>query len=90
MNKEISWSDLVKQNKKMMSDGSWNNWFLFILYYYFGVIMNIIRSDGMYVSRDVHFTSKEIDILSELVDEAIRDNKFDLSTLACLQKDSRV
>ena len=85
MEKEISWSDFVKQQKKMVSNGSWNNWFLFILYY-FGVTMNIIRSNGMYEFRDVHFTSKEIDILSELVDEAIRDNKCDLSTLACLQK----
>lgn len=48
--------------------------------------MNIIKSDGMYAFRDVHFTNKEIDILSELIDEAIRDNKFDLSTLVCLQK----
>ena len=85
MDKEISYSDFVKQQKKMLSDGSWNTWLLFILYY-FGVTMNIIRSDGMYDFRNVHFTNKEIDILSELVDEAIRDNKFDLSTLACLQK----
>lgn len=48
--------------------------------------MNIIRSDEMYGFRNVHFTNKEIDILSELLDEAIRDNKFDLSTLVCLQK----
>jgi len=48
--------------------------------------MNIIRSDGMYDFRNVHFTNKEIDILSELVDEAIHDNKFVLSTLARLQK----
>ena len=40
----------------------------------------------MYDFRNVHFTNKEVDILSELVDEAIRDNKFDLSTLVCLQK----
>lgn len=48
--------------------------------------MNIIKSDGMYPFRDVHFTNKEIDILSELIDKAIRDNEFDLSTLVCLQK----
>lgn len=48
--------------------------------------MNIIKSDGMYDFRNVHFTNKEIDILSKLVDEAIRDNKVDSSILARLQK----
>jgi len=48
--------------------------------------MNIVKSGGMYDFRNVHFTNKEVDILSELVDEAIRDNKFDFSTLIRLQK----
>lgn len=48
--------------------------------------MNIIKSDGMYDFRNVHFTNKEVDILSELVDEAIRNNKFDCSMLVRLQR----
>jgi len=48
--------------------------------------MNIIKSDGMYYFRNVHFTNEEIDILSELVDEAIHSNKFDSSILVHLQK----
>lgn len=48
--------------------------------------MNIIKSDGMYDFRNVHFTNIEIDILSKLMDEAIRDNKFDSLTLVRLQK----
>lgn len=48
--------------------------------------MNIIKSDGMYDFRNVHFTNKEIDILSKLVDEAIHNSTSDLSTLVRLQK----
>lgn len=48
--------------------------------------MNIIKSDGMYDFRNVHFTNKEVDILSELINEAVHGNKFDLSTLMSLQK----
>lgn len=48
--------------------------------------MNIIKSDGMYEFRTVNFSYIEIDILSKLIDEAIRDNKFDSSTLVRLQK----
>ena len=48
--------------------------------------MNIIQSEGMYYFRNVHFSDKEIDILSTLVNEAIHDDKFDHSTLTSLQK----
>ena len=48
--------------------------------------MNIIQSEGMYYFRNVHFSDKEIDILSTLVNEAICDDKFDHSTLTSLQK----
>ena len=53
MNKEISWSDFVKQHKKMISDGSWNNWLLFILYY-FGEGLVIPDDQTLKKLEDIH------------------------------------